>query len=438
MKKSLIAYGKRLIYLLLVLLLVSSITLSVHGENEEPTVYLIEIHGEVNRGQKGYVVNSIEEAKKANADMIIYEIDTLGGQIIYAKEMSDAMLQSDIYSVGFINNKAESAGVLLSISCDELYMTPTATIGSAETIPNDEKTMSLWRSFLRNAAQEKNYDEDIVMAMCDVNHVVEGVSEQDTLLNLTAKEAENLSFSDGTMKDLEELLDEKNLHSDQVKVSERDFKTLFTQFITSIGVSSFLVIFGFMAAAVEIVTPGFGLGGTLSILSFGLFFAGRYMGGDGRISPIALFVIGVLLIGVEIIVPGFGLPGIVGIISIGIGLVLAFENIYVGLIVLAIAIIAMVTVIVLLIKRGHKNPLLNKISLIASINTEEGFISNEAAPIPVGSELVAATDLRPSGYVEKDGINYDAYADAGSFIAKGSRVKIVRYSGSKMIVRKVV
>ena len=105
-------------------------------------VYVIEISGEVNPGMLNYVRENIEDANNKNADLILFEVDTLGGRIDSAEKISQEILKSKVKTVSYVYTKAESAGVLLSISANSLYMAPASTIGSAEPIPNTEKTLS--------------------------------------------------------------------------------------------------------------------------------------------------------------------------------------------------------------------------------------------------------------------------------------------------------
>ena len=111
-------------------------------------VYVIEISGEVNPGMLNYVRENIEDANNKNADLILFEVDTLGGRIDSAEKISQEILKSKVKTASYVNTKAESAGVLLSISANSLYMAPASTIGSAEPIPNTEKTLSYWKSLL--------------------------------------------------------------------------------------------------------------------------------------------------------------------------------------------------------------------------------------------------------------------------------------------------
>ena len=130
-------------------------------------VYVIEISGEVNPGMLNYVRENIEDANNKNADLILFEVDTLGGRIDSAEKISQEILKSKVKTASYVNTKAESAGVLLSISANSLYMAPASTIGSAEPIPNTEKTLSYWKSLLETTAEKRGRDPKLVAAMAD-------------------------------------------------------------------------------------------------------------------------------------------------------------------------------------------------------------------------------------------------------------------------------
>lgn len=145
---------------------------------------------------------------------------------------------------------------------------------------------------------------------------------------------------------------------------------------------------------------------------------------------------GVVLLVIELFIPGFALPGVAGIISLVVGLTLAFNNILLSILVMAVTMIVAIIAFMIFGKLGYKGKFFNRLMLKESLLEKEGFISNNPAKLEVGTVLTATSDLRPSGYVELNFDRYDAYAELGSFIPKGSKVVIQRYEGSKMIVRR--
>lgn len=180
-----------LIFFILILLF-STFTFQANGMDRAKNVYVIPIEGEIGPAVYEYVKDSILTVKQdSNAVAIIFEIDTYGGRIDSAVKISRKMLDTNLPIISFVNTKAVSAGVLLTISADTIVMAPSSTIGSAETIPNTEKILSEWTSSLRSVAQEKGHSSEIAAAMADKSIEIPGVVEKDRLLNLTAQEAKN-------------------------------------------------------------------------------------------------------------------------------------------------------------------------------------------------------------------------------------------------------
>ena len=151
-------------------------------------------------------------------------------------------MRSKAKTISVVDNKAESAGVLLTIASDEVYMVEGSTIGSAEPIPNTEKTLSYWRSILSDTASRRGRNIDVIVAMTDSDVVIENVVEKGKLLNLNAEKSKDLGISDYTYKDFDEFLSERNIKDYELANMNAGMK--FLDFISSQSVSSLLLIIG--------------------------------------------------------------------------------------------------------------------------------------------------------------------------------------------------
>ena len=258
-------------------------------------VYVIEISGEVNPGMLNYVRENIEDANNKNADLILFEVDTLGGRIDSAEKISQEILKSKVKTASYVNTKAESAGVLLSISANSLYMAPASTIGSAEPIPNTEKTLSYWKSLLETTAEKRGRDPKLVAAMADSSIEIDNLVVKDKLLNLTTNKAKELNFSDGTMNSRQEIYEDLGLSAVNEIITVRKLSDNIIGFISSSLISQLLLTLGFVGLVVEVITPGFGFGGFLSIVGFSLFFAGSIISGSTTSFAIIVFLLGIIL-----------------------------------------------------------------------------------------------------------------------------------------------
>jgi membrane-bound serine protease (ClpP class) len=422
---------KILILVVLVLVLLNNFVFS----EKVGDVYVIPIKGEINKATYNYLKSTLENIKKNSPSAIIFEVDTYGGLIDQAEKIKNLIIDLKIPTISFVNNKAESAGVLITISGEKVVMAESSTIGSAETIPNTEKILSMWRSFLRDTAQLRGRDPKIIEAMADTDVYIEGLSEKGKLLNLTGKEAVECGIADFISNDYEEILRFFNIQYKSLVKVEEGMELKLARNLASPYISTMLLTIGFIGMVIEVFTPGFGVGGTVSIIAFGLFFGGNIIAGNSQWTSLAIFVTGLILLIIEAMVPGFGLPGISGIILVIAGTILAMGTLTSALMSLSIAIIITAIITILLIKYGHRSPLFDKIVLTTHQKDEEGYLSSTTKDEYLGKEGVTLSELRPSGVIEIDGKRLDALSE-GSFIPKGTLIKVVRVEGAKIMVRR--
>lgn len=420
---------------LMVLLMLSSIALGSEV-NTGDKVYVVPIKGEINRATNYFVKNTIEELEHKGAKAIIFEIDTYGGLIDQAQQIKDSIISTDIPTISFVNNNAQSAGVLITIASERVVMAKNATIGSAETIPNTEKALSMWRAILRDTAQYRGRNSDIIEAMADKDIEIEGIKEKGKLINLTSNEAVKYGIADLIANDYESILEHFNIKGSEIVKVEEGLQVKFAKAISSSTLSTLLLAIGFIGIAVEIFTPGFGVGGIASIIAFALYFGGNILAGNSNWISLTFFVIGLILIVIEGMVPGFGLPGISGIIFIVIGIIMAMANLRVAVLSLSIAIILTTIVTIIFVKLGYRSKIFNNVILSNVLLKDKGYIPSEDMEHLLGEEGIALSELRPSGFIEIGSNKYDALSDGG-FIIRNDKIKVVKVEGSKIFVRRI-
>lgn len=423
-----------LILTLMTILLLSSI--GVGSAELHQDVYVIPIKGEINSASFSFLKDVIADIDKGRTKAIIFEIDTYGGLIDQASNIKDLILSLDIPTISFVNNKAESAGVLITIASEKVVMATSSTIGSAETIPNTEKILSTWRSFLRDTAQYRGRNTDIIQAMADSDMVVAGINTKGKLINLTSREALEYGIADLVSDDYDEMLAHFGIANVNIVKVEEGLQVKLAKLISKPYISSLLLTLGLVGLVVEILTPGFGIGGTISIIGFGLFFGGNILAGNSNWTSLALFATGLLLLVVEGIVPGFGLPGIAGGAFVIVGTVLAMGSLSGAIASISIAIILTTVVTVILLKLGFRSNILDRVVLKAEHNKERGYLSVDSSDIYLNKRGISSTELRPSGFIEIDGKRLDALSE-GSFIPKDVQIEVFRVEGSKIFVRRV-
>lgn len=424
----------RILTLLLVLILgFSSISLA---ETENKLVYVIPVREEITRATQRYINLAIQEAEDLNADMILFELDTYGGLVDATEKIKNDIIKTNIETTCFIDNKAESAGVLFAISNDNIIMSPYGTIGSAETIPNTEKILSMWKSMLRNVAQNKGRDPEIIEAMADVDVVIDGVSEQGKLLNLTANEALEFGISDGIASNQEEVLAFLGMENASVQTVKEDWSTKFGKLISTQWISSLLLIMGFLGLIIEFFVPGFGLPGIIGGVSLLLFFGGNLMVGNASWFSIMFFVVGVVFLIIEAFVPGFGLPGIAGIILTIFGIATSMQSLQQAFTAILMALIIAIIAVVIIFKYGLNSRTFRSITLESTIKGSSNVNVEEKKLAQIGDVGFAATMMRPTGFIEIGENRFDATA-ISNYIAKGAAIEVIQIEGSKIVVKEI-
>lgn len=425
----------RLFTIVLIVLLMVIPNLSF-GESKDK-VYVVPINGEINRATRNYVRDVLDDLNdESNVAAIIFRIDTFGGLIEEANNIKDLIISTNIPTISFVNNKAASAGVLITIASENVVMSENAMIGSAETIPNTEKVLSMWRAWLRDTAQYRGRNSEIIEAMADSDIVLEGISERGKLVNLTSKEALEHGIADYISNDYVDIAKHFGYGDAEIVEKDESLQIKLAKYISSPYLSSIILTIAFVGLVVEIMTPGFGIGGTISIIGFGLYFGGNILAGNSNWTSLALFILGLVLVVIEIIVPGFGLPGISGIIFVIVGVVLAMDSVVNAIFSISIAIIITTIIVIILVKRGFKSRLFNSIVLTNETKKEKGYLSSEVDEGLISKEGITVSELRPSGFIDIDGERIDVLSDEG-FISKGIKIKVVRIEGSKIFVRRV-
>ena len=136
------------------------------------TVYRIPIQGTIDLGLPPFINRMLEDAKSNNAKAIIFDINTFGGRVDAATQIKDAILGTDIMTVAFINRRAISAGALISLSCEKIFMTGGGLIGAATAVDmsgkkGSEKVISFMREEMASTAEKRGRNKQIARGMVD-------------------------------------------------------------------------------------------------------------------------------------------------------------------------------------------------------------------------------------------------------------------------------
>ncbi|MCJ7813987.1 MAG: ATP-dependent Clp protease proteolytic subunit [Candidatus Atribacteria bacterium] len=428
---------KILLIIIILFIFFSLISLNTFA-NEKDIVYLISIKGTIDLGLYSYVKRALEEAVSNKANAVILEIDTFGGRVDAATQIRDKVMDLTIPSVAYVKNRAWSAGALIALSAEYILMDKSASIGAAEPRPADEKNISALKAEFNSTALSRGRSEEIAAAMVDKDIEIIDIIEKDKILTLNSEQAMKLNFIDGNASNIEEVLNFLKLKNNKIVYIYPNWAENVSRFVTNPVVSPLLLSIGFLGLIIEFWTLGWGIAGSIGIISLSLFFGGHIIGGLAGLETIVLFIIGLLLILVEIfIIPGFGLVGIGGIAAILASIFLTFGNIIQATYSILIALSVSVIGIFLLIKYIPSTRTWRKFVLSTEQKKELGYtVGTRDLKRLIGKEGVAITPLRPSGIAEVNGKKIDVITQ-GEYIISNSKIKIISVEGNKIVVEAI-
>jgi membrane-bound serine protease (ClpP class) len=423
------------------------------SQSHKPIVFVVPIEGVIDLGLAPFVERVLEEAATAKASAVVLDINTFGGRVDAAVLIRDALLESKVLTVAFINKRAISAGALISLAAEKIAMADGGTIGAATPVqiglpgapaqPVAEKTVSYMRKEFRATAEERNRPALIAEAMVDADVEIPDIIEKSKLLTLTTLEALNVKVADFQANSLEAVLQSLELGNADIRHTSETWAETLVRFLTHPVVSSLLMTLGIMGIIVEIRVPGFGLPGILGFVSLGLFFWGHTLVRLAGLEEFLLVAVGLILVAMEIFfIPGFGIAGILGIVSLlgGLGLSLigsgaTWDSWLSALGQVSLSILIAILVALFLLRYFQRLPFGKRLLLKTSLLAKEGYASSpEEDQRWLGKRGTAATDLHPSGIAHLNGDRVDVVSD-GEFINAGQPVEVVRVDGNRIVVR---
>ena len=412
------------------------------GKADNEKVLIVPIEETVEKGLYAFLNRAVQTAEEENASAIIFEINTPGGAVDAAGQIGRLLTSTNVKTISFVNKQALSAGAYIALNTDKIYMVPGSTMGSAAIIDQQgntagKKAESYWFAAMQSAASQTDRDPVYALAMADESvDLPELGSPKGKLLTLTAEQAEQVGYSEGTVDSRAELLKVLGFNEANIQTIDESFAEKIARFITHPVVIPILLSIGSLGLVLELYSPGFGIPGLMGLSSLLLFFYGHMVAGLAGYETLILFVIGIGLIIAEFFLPG-GIAGIAGIAAILGSLFLASDNMaHMGMSILIAMGVSILASILMIKVFGKKMKFFKKIILTDSTNTEKGYISNKSRLELIGLEGYALTALRPSGTVVIGDERIDVVSE-GAFILKGAKVKVVKAEGSRIVVREI-
>ena len=449
------------------------------------TVYHIPIEGTIDLGLPPFIERSIAEAEENNAKAIIFEVNTFGGRVDAATQIKDAILDSKVPTVAFINKRAISAGALISLSCEKVFMAGGATIGATTAVDMQgnkasEKVISYMREEMAATAEKRGRDKYIARGMVDeelefpnkvmkefINDgevidtiktkvyylVIDGDTvtvddiegrKQGNLITLTTEQSLKYKIADASIENFEAVLDTLGFSNLVVNKTTENWSENFVRFLTNPVVASLLTTFGFLGILFELQSPGWGIPGSIGLICLILSLSASYIAELATMSDLLVVLMGMLFLMLEAFVfPGFGLAGVAGIVFILWGLyLLLLPDVPVGEEVLSqasngliIGIIGGLVGLVLLFRAMTKTKFWRDLTSPDIQKKEDGYVASFGWEKLVGEEALTETDLHPSGWINVGKERVFALSE-GNFIDKNENVVILSVDGNRVVVRK--
>ncbi|MDD5198854.1 MAG: NfeD family protein [Terrimicrobiaceae bacterium] len=431
---------------------------------EPGEVVVVPLSGEISNAQTAFLRRTLKQAESAGASAYVIEMDTPGGELQAAVDILQLLLKARIPTYTWVNTNAGSAGALIALGTDHIYMAPVSAIGAAAPVSSEgadipqtmnAKVISYFSGYFRSAAQAKGRNPALAQAFIDkdTEFKIGGdiISAKGSLLTLSAQEAVRKFdgkplLADGLADSIEQLKAGAKLAGPTERLEPSGFERI-AQWVTLLA--PLFLVGGIAAAYLEFKAPGFGVAGFVSIACFAIFFLGHYIAGLTGLEVIVVFALGLGLVLVELLF----FPGVTVVAALGVALMLGSalfamvdyfpgdpiipspEQLMRPALNLAVALALSAVAIGLLARYFPSLPFFRRLLLPAASATGPSL----AASTPIrpgvhpGMVGVARSILRPAGKAEIGGVFVDVVTE-GEFLDAGTPVRVTMVEGSRVVV----
>ncbi len=416
---------------------------------QERPVYRVPVTGTIEMGLAPFIARSIRQAERANARAVILTLDTPGGRVDAAERIADAVRDARLPVIAYVDRRAFSAGALIALATDSIYMRPGSVIGAATPVSGQtgeklpEKYVSAMRAEFRALAEEHGIDPRLAEGMVDENVEIEGVKPRGQLLTLTTAEAIRLRVARDSTADFDALLAHLGFGGAPVVQTQVNWAESLVRFLSNPLIASLLMSLGVMGLIVELKTPQFGLAGVTGLACLALFFGSHWIIGMAGWLEVLLILGGLGALLVELFVlPGFGVAGFLGLGMLAVGLFLSLLGNYptsgdiwqaVGGV--AVGLVIFVSLAVAFLRHLPQSKRFSGLLHQESQPAQAGYVSAAARTDLVGKTGTAASELRPVGVAEIAGERVDVTTE-GEWVPAGTAVVVVRAEAMGLVVRR--
>ena len=419
-------------------------------------VYRLHINDEIGSSTWQHTRRALEEATARNADIFLLHLNTYGGEVGAADSMRTALLHAQMPVVAFVDNNAASAGALIALACDSVFMRPDASMGAATVVSGadgtamPDKYQSYMRAIMRATAESHGKVPGPDSTMVWRRNPLIAETRVNTLPTRTADEAVRWHYAEGKAETIDDVLASLGITDYDIATFRPSWVDWLMGFLTNPAVQGMLIMVIVAGIYFELQSPGMGFPSMAAIIAALLYFMPMYLTGIVDSWVVIVFFAGAVLLCLEVfVIPGFGVAGKTDIAAMIVAVIAGLlENfalpsggeidlgvIWRAMLTFCCALALAIGAIALLMSKYGSRLVGRRTELTHQQRVADGYIGVDTAPSRlVGREGVAATALRPSGKVEVDGEHYDAVA-LGGFIEAGSRVRITKFENAQLYVR---
>src|SRR5438876_55044 len=432
-------------------------------------VVVVPLRGEVGPSLLAFLRRAVKTAESNEASAIIFDMNTYGGRLDTATDIVNALNQTKIPSYTFINTNAGSAGSLIAIATQRIYMAPVSAIGAAAPILSSgedlpatatENTISYWSALIRGSATKNGHNPDVAEAFINKDKEVKigdrVVHPKGAVLTLNAQEAtERINgkplLAEGVADSVSDLIKKAGLKGNEVTIDPTGFEQI-AFWITALA--PLLLLGGILGAYLEFKIPGVTWPGVISAICFALFFLGHYLAGLAGWEVVALFILGMILVLIEILFFAHStiVFGVVGVFLMLASLLWTMIDRYPGqnffptgkmlampLLNMFIAIVGSFIIIALLARYLPRTSIYRRFALMDSNPPGPSLAGvprqfTTALALTPGMQGTSVTVLRPSGKARFADHVIDVLTE-GEFIGPQTPVTVIQTDGMRVVVK---
>ncbi len=450
---------RRLVSLLLVCALAAA--LKIHAGEAGEKVFVIPVETEIDMQAFHYLRSGLREATDKGAGLVVVKLNTYGGALDAADSMRTILVREKLPTVAFVDHNAASAGALIALACDSVFMSPGASMGAATVVngsgePMPEKYQSYMSAIMRATAEHHGRELRVSAEGDSVGQevwvwrrdpsIAASMVNPEKAISFTTAQAIEAGYADGSATSVQEVAESLGISNPEISYYQPNMSDTLLGFLANAAVRAILVTLILGGIFMEMHTPGMGFAAAVSLVATVLYFLPMIVTGTMPAWIIILFVIGVVLVALEIfVIPGFGLAGTGGGAAIIVALcgalmandsITGFDMTGVLNALMTVGAGIILTIILVLYLTSSRGPKVFRrhAELMTELSNDKGFVGVDMSVSRyVGSRGESVTVLRPAGKIRIDDHVFDAVS-TGEFIPANRPVKAVRYENAQLYV----